>query len=117
MADRVVIGRVLGTPKWIELTEYRNNEGILKGYVVDRNEWEGSFRKRDFYHLDEVELRRFIDVAQLRIEIAKGVLPAIIQDKNNTLESGSTNRFAADVDEAVAYADALIKRLKQVNDL
>lgn len=115
-----VIGRPKGTQKWIWLEENRDLKNELVGYMVDTGQYEGSFKKYNFYHLDQVELRKFKDKAELRLELSASFANSILQNpewykhfnghsKNAQFNAAYYKKSV--VDNAISYADYMIEQL------
>ena len=117
-----VIGRPKGTFKWIWLEERRNLKNELVGYAVDTGRYEGSFRKYNFYRIDQVELRKFKDKEELRQELATSFANSILQNpewckhfnghsKNAQFDFDYYKKLV--VDNAISYADYMIEQLSK----
>ena len=122
MEEIRVIGRPKGTYEWIWLEERRNLQNELVGYAVDTGKREGSFRKCNFYRLDQVELRKFKDKKELRRELATSFANSILQNpewykhfnghsKNAQFDSAYYKKSV--VDNAISYADYMIEQLSK----
>ena len=110
MAQEItVVGRPLGTVEWVWLREYRDYDTKeLRGYFV-----EDSDRKK-FYLPDQVELRKFVDLEHLRIEVAKESLYSILRhegcaDDRNVDHVTKENQ----IEDAIKYANLFLKKINE----
>ena len=104
-----VVGRPLGTVEWVRLREYREYDTKqLKGY------WFEDVDGKRLYWPDQVELRKFVDLQHLWLEVAKESLFNILRhegcaDDRNVDHVTKENQ----IEDAIKYANLFIKKINE----
>jgi hypothetical protein len=104
-----VVGRPLGTVEWARLREEREyNTKQLEGY------WLEDDNGKRFYLPDQIELRKFADLQQLWLEVAKESLYSILRhegcaDDRNVDHVTKENQ----IEDAIKYANLFIKKINE----